>query len=153
LTAVQDGREVHKGIEFTATGKVTERLTLFGGLTLMDCKIVREADDPAIDGNRPESVSNQMAKVYAEYDLPWVSGLTLTGGVYYTGNFYADPENTDRLPGVITGDVGARYTTKIHETPLIFRLNVTNVTNKSYWLSQYYVGDPRSIAFSVQAKF
>ena len=33
-TETQSGREDHKGIEFTATGKATEELTLFGGLTL-----------------------------------------------------------------------------------------------------------------------
>ena len=125
LTYTQDGREDHKGIEFTVTGKATEHLTLFGGFTLMDCEITSERDNPAIDGKRPVNVSDELAKLYAEYSLPRVPGLTFTGGAYYTGPYYADEENTFRLPGVIIGDVGARYNALAWGTPVIFRLNVT----------------------------
>ncbi len=152
-TYTQDGKEVHEGIEFTATGKVTDQLRLFGGLTFMECKITSEKSNPALDGNRPQNVANNMAKVYAEYDLPFLRGLTLTGGVYYTGNFYADAANMDKLPSVVLGDVGARYATRIYGFPTIFRLNVTNVTNKSYWIVGQYEGVPRSAALSMEVKF
>ncbi len=36
---VQDGRQVHRGIEFTAFGKLTDNLTLVGGFTLLDAKV------------------------------------------------------------------------------------------------------------------
>ena len=152
-TYTQDGREVHEGIEFTATGKVTDQLRLFGGLTFMECKVTSDRSDPAFDGNRPQNVANNMAKVYAEYDLPFLRGLTLTGGVYYTGNFYADAANRDKLPSVVLGDAGARYTTRIYGFPTIFRLDVTNVANKSYWIVGQYEGVPRSAALSMEVKF
>jgi iron complex outermembrane receptor protein len=151
-TYKQDGRVIHDGVEFTATGKATANLTLFGGLTLMDCKVDRTSS-PVLEDKTPTNVAEQMAKLYAEYAVPWVRGLTLTGGVYYTGTFYGDAMNTDKLPSVITGDVGARYTTTVFEKPVILRLNAMNVTNQSYWISTYYTGAPRTIAFSVQMKF
>lgn len=151
-TYVQDGREVHQGIELTASGKVTDHLTLLGGLTFMSAAVER-TNDPSLVGKKPTNVAEQYAKLYAEYSLPWIKGLTLTGGVYYTGTQYADALNTDRLPAYVIGDVGARYETKIYGYPTIFRLNVTNVTDKSYWMSDSFVGDPRSIAFSAQVKF
>lgn len=151
-TYVQNGREVHKGIEFTVSGKVTNRLTLVGGLTLMDCEITNNKSTPALVGKRPQNVANQMIKLYAEYDLPSVPGMTLIGGVYYTGSFYADAMNTDKIPGVVIGDLGVRYQTTIQGTPIIYRLNVTNVTNKHYWLNSMYVGAPRRVTLSMEMK-
>lgn len=40
-------------------------------------------------------------KVYAEYEIPQIKGLALTGGAYYTGKKYADESNLDILPEVI----------------------------------------------------
>jgi iron complex outermembrane recepter protein len=36
---------------------------------------------------------------------------------------------------------------------LILRLNVNNVTDKEYWVNQYYLGDRRSIYASATLKF
>ncbi len=151
-TYVQDGREVHKGIEFTASGRPFNGFTLYGGFTFLRAEVT-SASDRTLEGKTPMDVSEQMAKLYAEYDLPWVSGLTFTGGIYYTGAFYGDTANDDKLPSVVTGDLGARYTTKIYDRAVILRLNVTNITNESYWISNYYTGDPRTITFSAQVKF
>ena len=152
-TFVQDGREVHDGFEFTVTGKATTNLTLFGGVTLLDAQIKRLAANPQWDGKVPPNVAEQMAKLYAEYAISAVPGLTLTGGVYYTGKMYADNMNTDTLPAVFTEDIGARYTMTFRGYPTTLRLNVTNLTNKSYWLDSYYTGDPLRIMFSAQVKF
>jgi iron complex outermembrane receptor protein len=143
---------VHKGLEFTVSGKTTERLTLVGGLTLMNDKVNHQANNPQYEGKRPTNVANQMVKLYAEYDYPQVPGLILTGGVYYTGSFYADSANTDKLPGVIIGDLGLRYQTKINGNPVIYRLNVNNITNKSYWISSNYAGAPRNVALTMEMK-
>lgn len=151
-TFKQDGREVHKGVELVATGNIMEGLRLFGGVTVFNAA-VEQTSDPTLIGKQPANVSEQMLKAYAEYDIPYVPGLTLTGGAYYTSSFYADAANTQPLPGVIIGDVGLRYTTKIEGQPLTMRVNVTNVANKSYWLNSNYEGDPRRIAFNFETKF
>ena len=39
FTYVQDGREVHKGFEFTATGNVWEGFRVLGGVTLLDPRV------------------------------------------------------------------------------------------------------------------
>lgn len=152
-TYTQDGREVHKGLEFTATGKAMENLTLFGGFTIMNCEVTSEKANPALDGNRPAGVANQLVKLYAEYDIPRIPGLTVTGGAYYTGTFYYDAANTDKLPAVIIGDFGLRYTTRVTGYPLIYRLNITNVTNKNYWTASDELGNTRAVLLSAQVKF
>ncbi|WP_029146793.1 TonB-dependent receptor [Methylophilus sp. 5] len=146
----QNGRQNHKGIEFSATGRATERLTVVGGLTLLDAK-VRKSE---FDGNLPMNVAEQHAKIYTEYDLSGaLAGLTLTGGVQYTGKQQANDANTDSLPSVVTADIGARYKTMLSNHPLTLRLNINNMFDKNYWLNAYYVGTPRSVAFSANLQF
>ncbi len=106
FTYVQSGRQTHKGVEITATGRVTEQLSIYGGATYIDPKISRNASNPALDGKEPTTVAKQMVKLYAEYDIAQLPGLTFTGGFSYTGNFAADTLNTEYLPAVTTGDVG-----------------------------------------------
>ena len=151
-TYVQDGREMHQGMEFTATGKVTDRFTILGGFTLMDCT-VEKTNTAALVGKRPTNVANEYAKLYAEYALPWITGLTLQGGVFWTGDQFADAANTDLLPAYTVADVGARYERVIFGQDTIFRLYVSNLANKSYWAQSSVVGYPRTIAFNVQVKF
>lgn len=144
----QDGRQKHTGIEFNATGKLFDKLTVVSGITALNPK-VKGSD---LDGKSPINVAKVVAKVYAEYALP-VPGLSLAGGVYYTGEQWADSANTDRLPAVTTADLGVRYATQMSGKPLTLRLSVNNVADKSYWLNSYYVGAPRTVAFSAQMQF
>ncbi len=144
----QSGRQNHKGFEFNASGKLTDKLTIVSGITALSAKV----KGSEFNGKSPLNVAKVLAKIYSEYELP-VPGLSLTGGIYYTGRQWADAANTDRLPSVTTADVGLRYATKVSGKPLTLRLNVSNVANKSYWLNAYYVGAPRTVAFSAQMQF
>jgi iron complex outermembrane receptor protein len=144
----QSGRQNHKGLEFAATGKLTDRFTVVSGVTLLDTEI----NGGANSGKEPINVAKLVAKVYSEYELP-VQGLSLTGGVYYTGKQWANATNTDRLPDFTTVDLGLRYATKVADKPLTLRLNISNVANKNYWLTSYYVGAPRAVALSAQLSF
>lgn len=148
-TYTQDGRQHHKGMEFSATGKLTRHLTLIGGVTLLDPSI-RGGDN---GGKEPMNVAKRIAKVYSEYALPFVPGLTLTGGVYFTGRQWADDGNTSRLPSYTTVDLGMRYTTQAAGKPLTLRVFASNVADRNYWQNSYYVGPPRSVAFSAQIQF
>jgi iron complex outermembrane receptor protein len=150
---VQDGREVHKGAEFTATGKMFDRLTVFGGITVFDAEIKENAANPRLEGQTPTNVAEQMAKLYVEYDLASMPGLTLTGGAYYTGEQYVDQYNTDKLPSYTTFDLGARYSVTAANTPLVFRLGINNVTEKNYWINTNNLGRARTVSASVQASF
>ncbi|VFR83295.1 Ferrichrome-iron receptor [plant metagenome] len=148
-TYTQDGRQQHRGLELTASGKVSERVTVFGGLTWLDAKVKQSA----LDGKMPMNVSRTVAKLYSEYAFAEVPGLALTGGIYYTGKQWADDANTSRLPSFTTADVGLRYATKVSGKPLTLRLNVNNLADRNYWINSYYVGPPRSVAFSAQMQF
>lgn len=149
---VQDGRQENNGLEFSVTGKVTPQLTLISGFTLLDPK-VKKAATVANDGNSPINVAKQLAKVYAEYDVASAPGFALTGGAFYTGKQYADEANNYTLPSFTTFDAGARYRLPLGTSDLTLRMNVSNLTDKKYWLNSSYLGDPRTVAFSAQLEF
>ncbi len=150
---VQSGRQVHKGIEFTASGKLTEHFGLIGGFTLLDASVEDNEQDPALEGKRPVAVSEKMFKVYAEYSVPGLPLLVLNAGVNRTGGFYGDALNTDRIAAYTVFDAGVRYGFELGQRPVTLRLNVNNVTDKRYWANEYFLGDARTVLFSVNTKF
>ena len=151
-TFVRDGLQVHNGVELVLTGKVTDNLTIMGGGTLMDIS-VEKSNNPALEGKKPTNAASRMGKIYAEYALPWVPGLSLTGGIYYTGEKYGNAANTDKIPSYTLYDIGARYTTRVLDKALTVRLNIINLTDKNYWQDANFLGVPRTIAFSASMMF
>jgi iron complex outermembrane receptor protein len=151
-----NGRQVNMGCEVTFSGKITNDLTLAGGFTLLNAKIEDTASGDPSSGKVPDAVPRQIARLYAEYAVPFLPGFTLTGGINYTGREYVDSANTNSMsiPSVITGDVGARYKCKIRGSDVTFRVNVNNVTDKAYWTTwqggRVYVGDPRTVSCSAE---
>ncbi len=150
---VQDGRQVHRGVEFTAIGKATERLTLIGGFTWLDAQVEKQKQNPALEGKRPMQVAEVIAKLRAEYQVPGLPALTLVAGANYTGNQYGDALNTDELPAYTLLDAGARYSTQIAQHPLTLRLEANNLTDKRYWANTSQTGMPRAVVFSVSTEF
>ncbi|MFW2608150.1 TonB-dependent siderophore receptor [Aliarcobacter butzleri] len=151
-TLSQDGEQIHQGLELTITGKVTDNLTLFGGGIWMDLSVEKHSDK-TLEGKKPTNAASKMAKLYAEYNIPFISGLTVTGGAYYTGEKYGNTTNTDKIPSYTLYDAGLRYKTKLDKYPTTFLLNVSNLTGEDYWASSNYLGDPRSVAFSMKMEF
>ena len=150
---VQDGRQVHRGVELTVTGRVGEQLTLFGGTTLLDAKVKKNRQTPGFEGKTPPDAAEQLIKLYAEYDILAVPGLTLTGGVSHTGKVYVDGLNTDELPAYTLVDAGARYAFDLADRPVTLRLNINNLTDEIYWANSSYVGDPRTVSVSMNTQF
>jgi iron complex outermembrane receptor protein len=128
----QDGRERHRGFEFTVTGRVFDSLTALGGFTIIDAKNVK-TNGGTLDGKRPKYVPKTIAKMYLEYDAPFLEGLTFTGGIDYYGSSYANNSNLVKAPSHATVDLGVRYKAEILGKESVFRFDVTNVANKAYW--------------------
>ncbi|MDR2030678.1 MAG: TonB-dependent receptor [Azoarcus sp.] len=154
----QDGRQVHQGLEFTTSGKLTARLTAIGGFTAFDAKVEKARNNIAIEGKTPVNVPRHQGRLYLEYALSGIPGLVLSGGANYFGKRFVDNMNNDSLKGATTFDVGARYLTSAASQKLTFNLNVSNLFDKAYW-SYYRSGDglflgaPRVVSFSVKAEW
>jgi iron complex outermembrane recepter protein len=155
-TMFQNGKQQHQGIEFTVSGKATRDLTLLGGLTLMDAEVKKSTNNVGL-GKVPQGVAEVMAKLYGEYNLPFLRELSLTGGLYYTGKSYIDAANTKEAPAYTTADLGLRYATRVFGRETTVRALVTNLTDKRYWMSNYTIGTmmgaPRTVSFSASLAF
>ncbi|MBO9356061.1 TonB-dependent siderophore receptor [Bordetella petrii] len=152
-----NGKQRNRGIELSIQGEPARGLRLLGGITWLDATLVRTAD-PAIQGNRPVGVPRWHATLGAEWDLPWVRGLTLTSGVIHSGRQYVDQANSATLPAWTRVDFGARYASVIQDRDVIFQLNLQNAFNRKYWsgVSQwgaFALGSPRTLTLSASIAF
>ncbi|MDR1086327.1 MAG: TonB-dependent siderophore receptor [Deltaproteobacteria bacterium] len=150
----QDGREIHKGFEFSAVGKITDRLTVLGGATVFQSTL-KKMTDKSLEGKHPYQSPTKMFKAYFEYDTPFVEGLTLNGGLYYMGKQYTDNNNQETTDPYTLVDLGARFVTNIKDVKTIFRFSVFNLTDECYWQRGYagQLGEGRSFVFSVTTEF
>ena len=145
---VQDGRQVHRGVEFTAIGRVSTNLSILGGFTWLDPEVRENKQDPRLEGTRPALVSDKLFKMRAEYDLPVMPGLSVSAGFNRTSASYAALNNTDRLPGYTIYDLGARYRFGRASNPVTLRLDILNLTDKHYWATGAVLGLPRTVMLS-----
>ena len=151
---VQDGRQVHRGLEFTATGKLSENLTLVGGFTLLDAQVKDNKANPTSEGNTPENVAEEMFKLYGEYNVTAIPGLVINGGFNHTGSFYGGSlTNTDKIDAYTLVDIGARYNLDLANKDVTLRLNINNLTDEQYWLTNTFLGDRRTVSASVSVAF
>jgi iron complex outermembrane receptor protein len=156
FTYVQSGRQNSKGVEVSATGKITDSLRVLGGFMFADARVKQNESAPATNGKVPMGSITSLAKVTAEYDLPFARRLTVIGGAYYTGGVYTDPLNAVSMPSHVTFDAGLRYTTKVNGHDLIARAYVSNLTDARYWIpasTSGIVGEPRRWSLSIQTIF
>ncbi|MCW2319138.1 iron complex outermembrane receptor protein [Rhodoblastus acidophilus] len=151
-----DGRERHRGAEFTFTGKMTDQITLGGGFTVLDA-IVTKSSTASLVGKTPLGVPNRIANVFGEYAVDCAPGLFLLGGATYTSKEWVNSANTISIPQVFLLDTGARYEMKVGGKPTTFRVNVSNLLDTRYWTNKgddmLYTGDPRTVSFSMTMNF
>lgn len=152
---VQGGREVHTGGELRLRGKLAPDLTVSTGVQLLDAVF---KDDPATDGQRAMNVPKVNATLWGDYRVRPVRGLFANGSLFYTGRREITvPNVAAKAPGYTRLDLGARYETALAGRGLTARVNVENVTDRTYyssgWYSLYEFGAPRSVSASLQVSF
>jgi iron complex outermembrane receptor protein len=142
-----------RGLELNVFGELTPDVRVLGGVSLLDGTLTKTAIAANV-GNTPIGVPNVQANIGAEWDLPWVRGLTVNGAVIHTGRQFVDAANKQPIPDWTRLDLGARYTTAINGRKTVFRANVQNVTGESYWSSvasfgTFFLGAPRTYLLSM----
>ncbi|MBZ9791054.1 TonB-dependent siderophore receptor [Rhizobium sp. 3T7] len=151
------GEQRNRGLEFNVFGEVTDDVRLLGGLTLIDGELTKTSS-AATRGNRPVGVPTVQANIGAEWDTPFLEGLTLTGNVIHTSEQYINTTNSLKIPSWTRVDLGARYKTEIENRPVTFRASVENVFNKDYWsgvasFSTIAQGAPLTVKLSMATDF
>lgn len=138
-TGKEQGEERNRGIEFNLYASLLDKtLRPSFGIAYNQGKVF---DYPTYAGEIVSGVQvtnpRIIAKAAIEWDMPFVSGLTLNAAAQYYGKSYQDTKANYRLPSYTTVDFGAKYIYKINSNQdLTFRAGVENAFNKHYWQIQ-----------------
>jgi iron complex outermembrane receptor protein len=150
------GDQDHRGVELTLSGQVAPGLRLIAGGLYLD-PTIRNPRSPGVDGNRPSGVPRLQANLYADYTVVAVPGLAVNGGLFYTGERFANDVNTFKIDGYARFDLGVRYAFDMADQRLTARLNVRNVLGEDFVegaaFGQFLFGAPRAAFFSLTTEF
>jgi len=130
-----NGKRVNDGIELNVFGEPVDGVRLLGGVMYIDSELKDTNNGGANDGNRAPATPKLNANFGAEWDLPGVQGLTVTGRAIYSSSQYLDQANTKEIGSWTRYDLGARYAFKVSETDVTLRGTVENVADSRDWIS------------------
>jgi iron complex outermembrane receptor protein len=156
------GTQRNWGGELFGQGAVSPALSLFGGVTYIDARLIGSGV-AATNDKRVVGVPHFKSDVTADYHPAFADGVALTGTVHYESDRAATNINNSFAPAFATVDVGLRYNAGWgghHET---LRLGVINVADKHYYASiadgnivgsaganTAYSGAPRTVMASLE---
>lgn len=149
--------QVNQGLEWNVFGELSESVRALGGVTYMRSELKKTASG-RYDGNEAFGTPNWLANLGLEWDLPWVSGLTLDGRAVYTGPQYINSANTLKMPDWWRFDLGARYVVNVRNQDVTLRANVYNLFDRDYWVGSFSDGyvtlsAPRTFMLSASVDF
>lgn len=152
-----DGRQRNRGLEWNIFGEITPQVRVLGGIAYTKGKL-RRASDASDNGNTVPGVPHWTANLGAEWDLPWISGLTLDGRMTYTSSQYLNSSNDLKIPSWTRFDLGGRYKMTIRGKAVVWRANIENVADRNYWSGRFNegyatIGGPRTYKLSATIDF
>ncbi|WP_249291456.1 TonB-dependent receptor [Campylobacter curvus] len=164
---IKQGKQVNKGLEATAGGKLGEYVSVYGGFMLLYPKLKHTVNSYA-DNKYVVGAPKFQTNLLFDFAVPNTNKLSFMTNLHYTGKRYVDDRNTQSVDGYFTTDLGVRYATKTwfgKETTL--RFNVNNLFDKKYYISvrpgesdgagsgttDLYTGDSRNFMASFEVKF
>jgi len=129
-----NGKRRNDGVELTVFGEPVSGVRVLGGVMYIDSQLTGTVNG-TFDGNRAPATPEYNVNLSAEWDVPGVTGLTLTGRGIYTGSQYLDQANGKEIDASKRFDLGARYAFKIDHKDVTLRASVENVLDDYYWSS------------------
>lgn len=158
-TYSDDAEKRVRGIEWSTFGALTPQLRVLGGASYNQGILTKTAYGQ-YDGNTAVGAPRWLGNLGAEWDTPWVPGLTVNARLTVTTGQFLDAANTQRIPGWSQVDVGARYATELMGRATQWRLGVTNLFDRHYYSGSFSdstpiatLGPKRSVAASVTVDF
>jgi catecholate siderophore receptor len=145
---VQTGARRTNGLELTASGDVTRKLSMVAGYALQDARIV-ETTTAAAAGSKVQMVPRNSMSLWSRYQVS--SAFGLGAGMVSQSKTYAAIDNAVALPGFTRFD--AALFARIGRT-LRAQVNAENLLNSRYYATAHnnnniMPGAPRSVVVSV----
>jgi len=129
-----NGKRDNRGIELSVFGEPLKGVRLLGGLMYIDSELTNTVGG-TFDGNRAPATPEYNVNLGAEWDVPGLTGLTLTARGIHSSSQYLDQGNSKQIDGWERFDLGARYAFKVDATQVTLRASVENVLDERYWAS------------------
>lgn len=129
-----NGKRQNRGVELSVFGEPLKGFRVLGGVMYIDSTLT-DTTNGTYDGNRAPATPKYNVNLGAEWDVPAVQGLTLTGRGIYSSSQYLDQANSKEIDGWERFDAGARYAFKVSGKAVTVRANVENVLDKRFWSS------------------
>jgi iron complex outermembrane recepter protein len=122
------GDQVNKGLELSAVGQLAERLTVYGGVTLLDARM-QHTPLPTTNDQLYVGAPRVKGNVLLEYQVPGVTGLVASFDYQFSSDRAGNDTNSFMVAGYDLFDVGVRYL----RGKVTWRLALDNLTDRSYW--------------------
>ncbi|MFZ4479162.1 MAG: TonB-dependent siderophore receptor [Rhodoferax sp.] len=122
----------HRGIEATAAGRLGDALSLQASLMALDARYA-QAVDPSMVGQRVTNVPRLKGSLYAHYKVAALPGLAVNALASFESGKTATIDTGVELPQAWQLDAGFSYQHRVAGQSLLWRLNVENLGDRSYW--------------------
>jgi len=127
-----EGRETHNGVEFSAEGKATDRLSLTASIAAIHA-VSTDTGTPAFDDKQVINVPRWRTALFADVALSRAHAFYLMPGWSYTDRKEATRDDQVSVGGYNLFNLGARYTPGGERGRMTLRIYADNITDKRYW--------------------
>ncbi|MES3039566.1 MAG: TonB-dependent siderophore receptor [Pseudomonadota bacterium] len=151
-TILVDGQLV-KGVELSATGKISRAWSVTGGYAFADSAITKSQSGSIKAGNETNQTPRHTFSLWNRYDLNDRYGVAL--GFVSRSRMFAQDDNTVTLPGYGRVDAAAFFNASKN---LQLQLNIENLLNRDYYVNAHnnnniMPGSPIAARLSATYKF
>jgi iron complex outermembrane receptor protein len=156
------GTQRNNGAELFLQGDVLPELTVFGGITYIDARLINTGV-AATDGRLVVGVPLFKTDMLFDYHPAIWQGFALTGGVHAEGVRATSNINNNFAPSYATFDAGIRFSKTVDKHIITTRFQMLNIGNTFYYSSiadgnivgspganTAYLGTPRTYLLSLQ---
>ena len=160
------GKQVNSGFEAMVSGRIATGLMVTGGVSILSPRL-KDTGLAATNDRYFVGIPKIKSNILAEYSLPGLRGVFVTGDWQHVGRRPLDDINSAYTPQYNVVDLGGRYTRALFGKITTFRVTVNNVANVHYWSTlgpgsitgqstgSYlgHLGEPRLVTASMRIDF
>jgi iron complex outermembrane receptor protein len=159
------GEQINTGFEAIVTGRVTERLLMFGGATVLDPTLTKTGN-ALTSGKQFVNIPKFKANLLTEYRFLG-AGTYASVNWQHVGRRPIDDINSTYTPAYDVVDLGVRHSHSVGNAVATWKFQVNNVADAHYWstigpgnitgtnVGSYtaHFGTPRTVQASVDIGF
>jgi iron complex outermembrane receptor protein len=159
------GDQVNTGVEAILTGRVTKRLLMFGGLTVIDPTLTNTGN-ALTEGKQFVNIPKFKSNLLTEYRFLG-EGTYASMNWQYVGRRPIDDINSTYTPAYNVVDLGVRHSHTVGKAVATWKFQVNNISDVHYWstigpgnitgtnVGSYtgHSGTPRTVQASIDIAF